>query len=46
MAPRWYPGKITFKDMLKQGSGTEFIVDEIRFEVEIPEYILSKASLR
>ncbi len=43
---RWYPGKITFKDMLKQGSGTEFIVDEIRFDVEIPEYILSKASLR
>jgi len=43
---RWYPGKITFKDMLKQGAGTEFIVDEIRFDVEIPDYILSKASLR
>ena len=43
---RWYPGKITFKDMLKQGAGTEFIVLEIRFDVEIPEHILSKASLR
>ena len=43
---RWYPGKITFKDMLKKGAGTEFIVDEIRFNVEIPEHILSKASLR
>jgi hypothetical protein len=43
---RWYPGKITFKDMLKQGAGTEFIVDEIKFDVEIPEHILSKASLR
>jgi outer membrane lipoprotein-sorting protein len=43
---RWYPGKITFKDMLKQGAGTEFIVDEIIFDVEIPEHILSKASLR
>lgn len=43
---RWYPGKITFKDMLKQGAGTEFIVDEIRFNVEIPEYMLNKASLR
>jgi outer membrane lipoprotein-sorting protein len=43
---RWYPGKITFKDMLKQGTGTEFIVDEIKFDVEIPEHILSKASLR
>jgi hypothetical protein len=37
---------MTFKDMLKQGSGTEFIIDEIRFNVEIPEYMLSKASLR
>lgn len=43
---RWYPGKITFKDMLKKGAGTEFIVDEIRFNVDIPEHILSKASLR
>jgi outer membrane lipoprotein-sorting protein len=43
---RWYPGKITFKDMLKKGAGTEFIVDEIKFDVEIPEHVLSKASLR
>lgn len=43
---RWYPGKITFKDMLKQGAGTEFIVDEILFDVQIPEHLLSKASLR
>ena len=43
---RWYPGKMTFKDMLKKGAGTEFIIDEIRFDVEIPEHLLSKASLR
>jgi outer membrane lipoprotein-sorting protein len=43
---RWYPGKIIFKDMLKQGTGTEFIVEEIRFNVEIPAYMLTKASLR
>ena len=43
---RWYPGKITFKDMLKNGAGTEFIVDEIKFDVEIPEHLLSKAALR
>ena len=43
---RWYPQKITFKDMLKKGAGTEFIVDEIKFDVEIPEHLLSKASLR
>jgi hypothetical protein len=43
---RWYPGKITFKDMLKKGAGTEFIVDEIRFNLEIPEHLLTKAALR
>ena len=43
---RWYPQKITFKDMLKKGAGTEFIVDEIKFDVEISEHLLSKASLR
>ena len=43
---RWYPGKIIFKDMLKTGSGTEFIVEEISFNVEVPEYLLSKAALR
>ena len=43
---RWYPGKMTFKDMLKKGAGTEFIVDEIRFDVDIPDYLISKASLR
>jgi hypothetical protein len=43
---RWYPGKMTFKDMLKKGAGTEFIIDEIQFNVEIPEHLLTKASLR
>ena len=43
---RWYPGKMTFKDMLKKGAGTEFIIDEIIFDVEIPEHLLSKAALR
>jgi len=43
---RWYPKQITFKDMLKTGKGTEFIVETIQFDVNIPEYIFSKASLR
>jgi len=43
---RWYPGKIIFKDMLKKGDGTEFIVDEINFNVEVPAHLLSKAALR
>jgi len=43
---RWYPKKFIFKDMLKNGKGTEFIVESIRFDVPIPSYIFSKASLR
>lgn len=43
---RWYPKKILFKDMLKEGMGTEFLVEEIQFNVSIPEYIFSKASLK
>ncbi len=43
---RWYPKRMVFKDALAVGEGTEFIVDEIEFNVEIPDYIFSKASLR
>lgn len=43
---RWFPKKIVFKDMLKDGQGTEFIIEKIEFNIEIPEYIFSKASLK
>jgi len=43
---RWYPKRMVFKDVLKSGEGTEFIIDSIEFDVEIPEYIFSKAALR
>ena len=43
---RWYPKKVVFRDMLKKGDGTEFIIDEIEFNPEIPEHIFTKASLR
>lgn len=43
---RWYPMKIVFKDMLKKGDGTEFIVDEIEFDKKIEEYIFTKAALK
>lgn len=43
---RWYPKRMVFKDVLKKGSGTEFIIDSIEFDVEIPAYLFSKASLR
>jgi len=43
---RWFPQKIVFKDMLKDGEGTEFIIGDIQFNVAIPDYIFSKASLK
>ena len=43
---RWYPKKILFKDVLKKGQGTEFLVDSIQFDVKIPSYIFTKAALR
>jgi outer membrane lipoprotein-sorting protein len=43
---RWFPYKIVFKDMLKKGDGTEFIIDSIQFDQEIPEHIFTKAYLR
>jgi outer membrane lipoprotein-sorting protein len=43
---RWFPHKMIYKDMLKQGDGTEFVVTGIRFNQEIPEYIFTKASLK
>jgi outer membrane lipoprotein-sorting protein len=43
---RWFPKRIVFKDMLKDGDGTEFIINEIEFNVKIPDYIFSKASLK
>ena len=43
---RWFPTRIVFKDMLSTGDGTEFIMEDIQFNKEIPDYIFSKASLR
>lgn len=43
---RWYPTKMNYKDMLKDGEGTDFVVLEIDFNPEIPAYIFSKASLK
>ena len=43
---RWYPKRIIFKDMLKKGKGTEFIIEMVQFDQNIPEHIFSKAALR
>ncbi len=43
---RWYPKNMIFKDVLKKGKGTEFIIDSIEFDVNIPKAIFTKAALR
>ena len=43
---RWYPKKMIFKDALSKGKGTEYIIESIDFDVEIPDHQLSKAALR
>lgn len=43
---RWFPTTVVYKDMLKQGDGTEFKITSIAFDQEIPEYIFTKAALK
>ena len=43
---RWFPTTIIYKDMLKQGEGTEFRISSIKFNQDIPEYIFTKAALK
>ena len=43
---RWVPNVIVFKDALKEGDGTEFIIESVEFDVDIPDYIFTKAALR
>ena len=43
---RWVAEKIIFKDELKSGAGTEFILLSVQFDAQIPDYIFSKANLR
>jgi outer membrane lipoprotein-sorting protein len=43
---RWYPMKVVYKDMLKTGDGTQFIIEAIKLDEPIPGNIFSKASLK
>ena len=43
---RWFPTTIVYKDILKQGDGTEFKITSIKFDQQIPEYIFTKATLK
>lgn len=43
---RWYPTKINYKDMLKDGQGTDFIVNEIIFNPAIADRLFLKSTLK
>lgn len=43
---RWFPFTVVYKDLLKQGDGTEFRITSIKFNQKIPEYIFTKAALK
>jgi outer membrane lipoprotein-sorting protein len=43
---RWYPRRMIFNDELSRSRGTEFIIESIDFEVEIPDHLMTKAALR
>lgn len=43
---RWFPTTVIYKDMLKDGDGTEFKMTSVKFDQEIPGYIFTKAALK
>jgi outer membrane lipoprotein-sorting protein len=43
---RWFPMSMLYKDVLKDGTGTEFRITSIKFDQVIPDYIFTKASLK
>ncbi|MCU0473044.1 MAG: outer membrane lipoprotein-sorting protein [Bacteroidales bacterium] len=43
---RWFPDKVVYKDVLKDGSGTEFRMTSVKFNQDIPDYIFTKAALK
>lgn len=43
---RWFPTLFIYKDMMKQGDGTEFRMTSIKFNQKIDEYLFTKAALK
>jgi len=43
---RWFPTKVLYKDMLKDGKGTEFKMTSVKFDQKIPDYMFTKAALK
>ena len=43
---RWFPTRFIFKDELKRNSkGTEWIIDDIQFDIEMPASLFTKSNL-
>ncbi len=43
---RWFPMTIVYKDVLKDGNGTEFNMTSVKFDQQIADYIFTKGSLK
>jgi outer membrane lipoprotein-sorting protein len=43
---RWVAKSVLYKDVLKEGEGTEFLVGSIVLDAVIPDYLFSKAALK
>jgi outer membrane lipoprotein-sorting protein len=43
---RWFPMTVVYKDVLKEGDGTEFRMTSVKFDQVIPDYIFTKAALK
>ena len=42
----WLAKSVLYKDVLKEGEGTEFFIDSVTLNADIPDYLFSKAALR
>jgi len=43
---RWIQTRAVVRDVLKEGNGTEFVIESVEFNAKIPEAVFSKAALR
>jgi outer membrane lipoprotein-sorting protein len=43
---RWLAKSVLYKDVLKEGEGTEFDIDSVTLDAAIPDYLFTKAALR
>lgn len=43
---RWFPMRMNYRDMLKSGKGTDFVIHSVELNVAIPQQLFTKASLK